>query len=346
MKRKILPAMLAACLVSAVTVDAYAAIGRSGGGSRPSFSRAVSAPKAPSAPYSKPAASPAPARPGGIGGTTGSVGVRKPEVTQQVANKVNPQPATSPSTVQSRPAYAPTNPATTPVYSQSASNVTNGSTFMSSLGGSFVGSALGNMIFGNHGSSGSTTVINNGTGGSAAPAATTTAGPSAGPTTYVDSNGVVTSQQHQPQSYGLWGFIKDVFLIGVLVLLIGGIGFVFYQGFKKLKAYWNRERGIAPVQPVNPTQMFWRIQQMHSEGSVSGLTELLGPDVIDELTQNLQPYTLLISQVSHEVVLSNAREFSVHYTFYEDSTKLDQVWHYELINGSWKLNGIENIEAC
>lgn len=341
MKQKILPAMLAACLVSAVTVDAYAAIGRSS--SRPSFSRS-STPKAPSStPYVSP--KPAQARPGGIGGTTGAVGIRKPEVTQQVANRVNP-PATTSNTVQSRPAYAPTNPATTPVYSQPASNVTNGSTFMSSLGGSFVGSALGNMIFGNHGATGSTTVINNGAGGSAAPAASTTTGPSSGAIPYVDSNGVVTTQQYQPQSYGLWGFIKDVFLFGVLVLLIGGIGFVFYQGFKKLKAYWNRERGVATAQPVNPTQMFWRIQQMHSEGSVSGLTELLGPNIVDELTQNLKPYTLLISRVSHEVVLSNAQEFSVHYTFYEDGARLDQVWHYELINGSWKLNGIENIEAC
>ena len=82
---------------------------------------------------------------------------------------------------------------------------------------------------------------------------------------------------------------------------------------------------------------------MHAEGSVSGLNELLGPDVIDELTHNLQPYTLMIGRVSHDVILSNAHEFSVHYTFYEDDTRLDQVWHYERFGSDWKLNGIENI---
>lgn len=333
MKQKILSSLIAGCMLASMSVDSYAAIGRSGGFSRPSISRSVSAPKAPSsAPYSAPSQT----KPGGIGGTTGSIGVRKSEVTQSAANKVNPP--TAPAAPQRQ--YTPPSTATTPVYSQ-PSNVTNGSTFMSSLGGSFVGSALSNMIFGNHGSGGGTTVINNSGGGSAPTAA---AVPSAtGTTTYVDQNGVVTTQAYQPKSYGLWDFIKDVFLFGILVSLIGGMIFVFYKGFKKLREYWNRERGIQPTQPINPTQMFWRIQQMHAEGSVSGLNELLGPDIVDELTQNLQPYTLMLSRVSHEVVLSNNSEFSVHYTFYEDDVQLNQVWHYELIGGAWKLNGIENI---
>lgn len=334
MKQKLISTLVAGCMLASVGFDAHSAIGRSGGFSRPSFSRSFSAPKAPS---STPTVAPTQSKPGGIGGTTGSFGVRKSEVTQSAANKVNPPVA--PAQVTPQKQYTPPPTATTPVYSQ-PSNVTNGSTFLSSLGGSFIGSTLSNMISGNHGSNGGTTVINNGggsnTGAVPTPAAT-------GTTTYVDQNGVVTSQPYQHKSYGLWDFIKDVFLFGVLIALIGGMIFVFYNGFKKLKEYWNRERGVAPTQPFNPTQMFWKIQQMHAEGSVSGLNELLGPDIIDELTNNLQPYTLMLSRVSHEVVLSNKNEFSVHYTFYEDDQRLDQVWHYELFGSDWRLNGIENI---
>ena len=330
MKQKILAAMIAVCMLSAVSVETYAAsFGRSGGGR--SFGRSMTAPKVPA---SKPTtAPPAQSKPGGIGGTTGSMGVRKSEVTQQATNNTAPLPATTPA-----PARQYTAPQ--PVYTQ-PSNVTNGSTFLSSLGGSFIGSSLSNMLTNNHGSGGGTTVINNTAGGTNS-ATSPTSLPS-GATTYVDQNGVVTTQPYQQKSYGLWDFIKDVFLFGVLVSLIGGMIFMFYQGFKKLKAYWNRERGVTPVQPINPTQMFWRIQQMHAEGSLAGLTDLLGPDIIDELTQNLQPYTLQLSKVSHEVLRSNNREFSVHYTFYEDDTELDQVWHYELIDGKWRLNGLENI---
>lgn len=335
MKQKILPAMLAVCLMTSFAVESYAAsFGRSGGG-RSSFGRAISAPKSPSP--KQPVVTPAPSqnRLGGIGGTSGAMGVRKSEVTQSAANKSTTPTAPS----QSAPTSRPTN-TNTPVYTQ-PSNVTNGSTFVSALGGSFIGSALSNWMFGNHGTS-STTVINNG-GGSTTASPTAAASVPGSTTTYVDSNGVVTAQPYQPKSYGLWDFIKDVFLFGVLVSLIGGLIFVFYQGFKKLKAYWNRERGIAPVQPINPTQMFWQIQQAHANGDVDKLHNVLGPDIVDEMTQNLQPYTLTIYRVSHEVVLSNNHEFSVHYSFYEDNTKLDQVWHYELIGGTWRLNGLENI---
>lgn len=337
MKQKILPAMIAACMMTAFTVESYAAsFGRSGGG-RSSFGRSVSAPKSPAPKPPSVAPTPDQNRPGGIGGTSGAVGVRKSEVTQSAANKsatptVPAQPVQS-----SRPSTA-----NTPVYTQ-PSNVTNGSTFMSALGGSFIGSALSNWMFGNHGAGGNTTVINNSGGAATTAAPTAVTSVPGSTTTYVDSNGVVTTQPYQPKSYSLWDFIKDVFLFGVLVSLIGGLIFVFYQGFKKLKAYWNRERGIAPVQPINPTQMFWQIQQAHANGDVGKLHEVLGPDIVDELTQNLQPYTLTIYRVSHEVVLSNNREFSVHYTFYEDSNKLNQVWHYELIGGTWRLNGLENI---
>jgi len=41
--------------------------------------------------------------------------------------------------------------------------------------------------------------------------------------------------------------------------------------------------------------------------------------------------------------LSNPREFSIHYTFEDDGEKVDQVFHYELHEGAWKLNGIETV---
>ena len=33
----------------------------------------------------------------------------------------------------------------------------------------------------------------------------------------------------------------------------------------------------------------------------------------------------------------------IDYTFEDDGLQVDQVWHYELHDGTWKLNGIETI---
>lgn len=322
------------------TVDA-ASFGRAGGVSRPSISRSFSAPK-PSVPSNATVAS----RPGGIGGTAGSMGVRKSEPTQQAAANVNARREVTPSTV--TPTTAP-QVAPAPSYGYApppAPQVTNGSTFMSSLGGSFVGSALGNMIFGNHGSGGgSTTVINN--SGSATPSAgavTNTTGVAA-PAAVVDNNGfspmpttVVTAK-----SYGIWGFIKDVILFALLIGVLVGLAYLFYKGYKMIMNFISKERGQLPSLPFSPTAKFWEIQNAFAAADLTALTALVGPDLIDGIKQNLAPSTISLYNVSHEVVMSNPSEISVHYTFVEDNVEIDQVWHYEKHSGVWVVNGIENI---
>ena len=74
------------------------------------------------------------------------------------------------------------------------------------------------------------------------------------------------------------------------------------------------------------------------------LQTLLGPDVVDELTMDLQPSSITIKNVSHETRLQNASEFSIWYKFNEiDGSEINQVWHYEKFGKDWKLNGIENV---
>jgi hypothetical protein len=97
------------------------------------------------------------------------------------------------------------------------------------------------------------------------------------------------------------------------------------------------------VIPFNPTQKFWEIQKAFSAADVSSLGNLLGPDIVDELTANLKPSTLTLHGVSHEIRLANNTEFSIWYKFEDDGAEVNQVWHYEKFGGVWKLNGIENV---
>jgi len=313
-----------------------ASIGRSGG-SKPSISRSYSAPKpAPS----KPAAAPAPSKSGGIGGTQGSMGVRKSEVTQPVANSVQQgrvQPGQSSSAGASGFGSAPGpsySSAPLPNYNPTSPGLGLGGVFASSLGGSLIGSMLGNALTR---PSGGTTVVNNG-GGSATPL-------SSGPGGSIDPSGnyMAPAGATVSKGYTMWNFIGDLITFTILVALLVGIAFLFYKGFRMVKNYVNKERGVGTAQPVNPTSQFWKIQRAFAEADVTELKILLGPDLVDEATANLAPSTLTLSNVSHEVKLNNPREFSVHYTFDDNSDTINQVWHYELHDKTWKLNGIENV---
>lgn len=331
-------AVMTALMAMSAAVDA-ASIGRIGGfSSRPSFSRSVSAPR-PSVP-STPSSAPAVTKPGGIGGTTGSIGVRKSEPTNQAAaNLANRQNTVAPvaPTTAPRVAPAPSYGYTTPP----APQVTNGSTFMSSLGGSFVGSALSNMLFSNHGSGGGTTVINN-TGGSSGSGGSV---PSAGTVGAVDANGFSAMPAHAAaaSSYGIGSFIKDVFLFAILVGLLVGVAFLFYKGYKMIRDYVRKERGVATTLPFDPLQQFWKIQRSFAAADVGELQLLLGGGIVNELTQNLAVSDVSVYNVSYELVLSNATEISVHYTFFDNDEEINQVWHYERHDAQWKLQGIENI---
>jgi hypothetical protein len=342
-------AIIASTLLATVSSSFAGSIGRSGGSgssrSSSSFSSSKSSVSSAPAPRPTPAAAPAPSKPGGIGGTTASVGVRKSEVTNSVRNDVaasKPAPAagsvgSAGSTTSSAPSYTPT-----PSYSSPAPVVVQsgggfGSSFMGSLGGTLVGNAL----FGNHGShGGGTTVINNGTPNGNG-SVSTQSGSSVG---YNDSQfnpGGMTSAPKK--EYTVWSFIADLFGFVIVVALLIGIAWIFYKGFQLVRNYVNKERGVS-TQPFNPTQHFWEIQKAFAAAEVTALQKLLGPDIVDEMTQDLQPSGLTIKNVSHEVRLANNTEFSIWYKFFEtDGEEVNQVWHYEKFGKDWKLNGIENV---
>lgn len=340
-------AIIAGSLLATVSGTFAGSIGRSGGSSSSHSSSSSSSSKSSfsSAPASRPSPSvaPAPSHSGGIGGTTSSVGVRKSEVTNGVRNDVaasKPAPAagsvgSTGSVASGGPSYTPTPSYSSPppVVVQSGGGF--GSSFMGSLGGTLVGNAL----FGNHGNGGGTTVINNGT-------------PSGGSGS-VQSGSNVSSNDSQfnpggmpsapKKEYTVWSFIADLFGFVIVVALFIGIAWIFYKGFQLVRNYVNKERGVS-TQPFNPTQQFWTIQKAFATAEVTALQALLGPDVVDELTMDLQPSGLTIKNVSHEVRLANNTEFSIWYKFFEtDGEEINQVWHYEKFGKDWKLNGIENV---
>jgi hypothetical protein len=343
---KILAALMASTVLFASVAEA-GSIGRSGSSSRSSSSSSRSSSSVSKPSYSapsKPAVAPAPSKPGGIGGTTSSVGVRKSEVTNGVRNDaaVSKGATTGTTGANSTPSTSPQYaPAPQYGYQQPpAPSVGSGwaAPFLGAMGGTLVGNAL----FGNHGShGGGTTVINNGTPGSSS-SGVVASGPGAVAGDAQFNPGGVAAQPKK--EYTVWSFIADVFGFVIVVALLLGVAWLFYKGFQLVRNFINKERGVS-TQPFNPTQQFWTIQKAFAAAEVTALQNLLGPDVVDELTNGLQPSGLTIKNVSHEVRLANNTEFSVWYKFFEtDGEEINQVWHYEKFGGGlWKLNGIENV---
>jgi hypothetical protein len=275
------------------------------------------------------------------------VGVRKSEVTNGVRNDVAASKPAPPAGSNGAVGSASPGYATAPGYSAPPVPAPSvGSGLGGGFGGSFLGAMggtlVGNALFGNHGShGGGTTVINNGT-------------PSGSSGSGVVSNGPgssISDQSFNPggmpgapkKEYTVWSFIADLFGFVIVVALFIGIAWIFYKGFQLVRNYVNKERGVS-TQPFNPTQQFWTIQKAFATAEVTALQTLLGPDVVDELTQDLQPSGLTIKNVSHEVRLANNTEFSIWYKFFEtDGEEINQVWHYEKFGKDWKLNGIENV---
>lgn len=144
------------------------------------------------------------------------------------------------------------------------------------------------------------------------------------------------------KEYTVWSFIADVFGFVIVVALLLGVAWLFYKGYQLVRDYVKKERGVSNI-PFQPTQQFWRIQRAFAEADVTELKVLLGPDVVDELTNDLRPQTLTLKNVSHEVRLANNTEFSIWYKFEDDGEVVNQVWHYERFGSEWKLNGIENV---
>ena len=215
-----------------------------------------------------------------------------------------------------------------------------GGGFGSSFAGALGGTIVGNMLFGNHGHGG-TTVINNGTPSSGSVSSGNGAVAS-GPTSGFDSGPGGSSFSQPKKEYTVWSFIADVFGFVIVVALLLGIAWLFYKGFQMVRNFINKERGVS-TQPFNPTQQFWTIQKAFSKADVAVLQSMLGPDIVDELTNDLQPSELTLFNVSHEVRLSNNTEFSIWYKFKDNDEEVNQVWHYEKFGKEWKLNGIETI---
>jgi hypothetical protein len=307
-----------AIAVAAISADA-GSIGRSSSSSSSSHSSFSSSS---SASRSSSFSAPAPSKPSGIGGTA-SMGVSKPSVTQPLRPSTpTPTYGTAPT-----PSYGGS-PSYGGGYSAPAPAVVHHDPFMSSLTGSMVGSMLGNAM-----SRPSTTVVAGGGG----------VVQSGGPV-YVDGNGgqVQPVVVQRDSGYGIGHFIIDVLLFGVLLAVIVGLGLLLYKGTKMLKSYANTERGI-DENPFAPTERFWTIQKAFGLADKQTLMTLLGPDLRDEILQDITPCELDIAKVSHEVRLLNNREFSVLYKFEDEGTFVAQVWHYEKHDGDWKLNGIETI---
>ena len=333
---KFLSVVLVAGALVATAADATS-IGRSGGGSHSSSSASRSS--SVSAP-SKPAVAPAPSKPGGIGSTSSSVGVRKSEVTNGVKQDIahsNPNAGKAGSFGTSTPAphYTPS-----PSYSYSTPpQPVVGSGFGSSFMGALGGTLVGNALFGNHSNGGGTTVINNGVPSNGGSVQSSPGAVSAGDAQF-NPGGVSTQPKKE---YGVWSFIADVIGFVILLAVLTGLAWVVYKGFQMVRDYVNKERGVSNI-PFQPNQKFWEIQKAFAAADVNALQNLLGPDVVDELTANLQPSTLTLHNVSHEVRLANNTEFSIWYKFEDAGAEVNQVWHYEKFGGGlWKLNGIENV---
>jgi hypothetical protein len=342
-------AIIASTMLVTVSESFAGSIGRSSSSSSSSSrsssssssSKSTSSYSAPS----QPSVAPAPSKPGGIGSNTASVGVRKSEVTNGVRQDVATSKGTSPGSTGSTsagsvsPSYAPQpSYSTAPVPQPSIGGGGLGTSFLGAVGGTIVGNALFNS-FGGHSNHGSgTTVINNGTPGSSGGVVSSGPGTVAGDNQF-NPGGITTVTKKE---YTVWSFIADIIGFVFVVAILLGVAWLFYKGFQLVRNFINKERGVSNI-PFNPTQQFWRIQRAFAEADVTELKVLLGPDVVDELTNGLTASTLTLHNVSHEVRLANATEFSIWYRFEDDGAEVNQVWHYEKFGKDWKLNGIENV---
>lgn len=279
-----------------------------------------------------------------IGGKTGSVGVSKSAVVEAARNPVPTVPSRPIQSTQATPSYSTSYtpaPQVSGGYPAPAapSTVTNGSTFASSLGGSLIGSMLGNAI-----SKPSTPVVVNNNGGTTGGHATASSA-----TTSVDHVGnTVYQQPTQSSGIGFWTVL-------LLILVTGGIGYgiwYLYTQHQKEKVSMKRstnsyETQMYPVEdeyPLQPLQRFKDIQKAFSESDTYTLGKYVGSALFGEVLSTSDPENKSdIYGVSYNVILHNSREFSVKYVFNDGADHCQQLWHYELEGGQWKLQGIENL---
>lgn len=300
--RKLFTFLLAALLA----VTAYAGSISRGGGS---FSRSVSS-----------------------ASTARSIGMSRPSVSKPSSTS-NYASTSRPSY---KPSYTPPRPTTSPQYAPAPSYSSGGSGggFLSSMAGGFTGSALGSMLFGNHGSG--TTVVNNG-GGGVAPAVGGAAMAGA-PVAYAAPVTVSSG----PTMAGLLG---NILLCLFLLCLIGALIW-FVWGVIKTARQRAAEVEMDPEElPFSPIAKFIAIQQAFAARDTMALHVLLGPDMVDQAVADLpdEPSEYTLANIAYHVVDVSPFTISVHFTADDksDNTTLNEMWHFRRIGSSWVLNGIE-----
>lgn len=330
--KALVSAIAIAVVVAASPVNA-ASFGRS---SSVSVSRSVSTPSrsfsAPSAP-SKPSVAPsAPSKPTYFG-SSGNMGVQKTIPSSPTSTSTPSQSASW-----SKPATPSYTPAPAPSYSAPVPSVpSNTSTFMSSMGGSFVGSMLGNAISRPHvapttvvtsGGTGSTIVSDSGVS-HAGVSSVSNSGSSYGP---VPSN---------KSSYGVFNFMFD--LIGVLIL-IGLIGGTIFFARRFIRNYRKEQKGSKMMTNDKLGEIFWKIQDAFATADANTLKSLMTYSLAREATANMEPFDLTLKNLRHEVYMNEGDSFTVKYTFDDgDTLGVVQYWHFEFDeDGNLKLAGVQN----
>lgn len=249
------------------------------------------------------------------------------------------RPATVPSTpTYSRPSYtapAPKPSTTTSSVPSSTNNTTvihhdsggGGGGFMSSFGGSFLGSMLGSSIASHP----------------VAAAPVVAGAPVAGG--MATSGGAVVVEQGPSFGAMFLGFILILMAAGILGMLI--YGFVSYfreqREEKQRMEKFQMMKGNLPL-PFSPVSMFLGIQRAFASRDEAALRGYLGEDMIEQALADL-PSEVRESKfvgVTYETREVNDNVISILFKATDaiDNIKVNEVWHFTKQQGRWVLNGI------
>lgn len=236
------------------------------------------------------------------------------------------------------PSYAPPRPTTTPSYSAPAPTVTHstsgssGGGFWSSFGGAAAGSLVGQAIGGGIGHGGGGTTVVNAGGSGAVPVASTGAVVAGAAPVVVASPG--PSVASILASVLLW------------LILAGAIALLVWFMVRVYKAARQERMQESPAAlPFSPVSRFLEVQRAFAAKDVPALRALLGPDLIDQTLADLpeEATTPKLAGISYTVADASDGVISIHFKADDlmDNTKLDEVWHFTRVGGSWVLNGID-----
>ena len=215
----------------------------------------------------------------------------------------------------------------------------NSGTFVSSLGGSMAGTMLGNALSTPHTSA--PVVVNSG--------AVAPIGAVSTPTPAYPIGGGVAPVFTQPQavysthSTSFFGFL---FNLSLMFLWVGAMIVFCVWAWRKYKQWQKKEEiNMELSVPFSPVGKFVEIQRAYADNNKELLREMLGYDLVHTIDEIEAVSTYSIRNISYEVVDVTPSVVSIHYKAYDfvDKKDIDEVWHYILIGGVWKLNGVEAV---